>query len=82
MYDDDSMDESVAQQPEKKQEETVLADGEVDAKTFDGSNWNDAKKADCYFKGFNNVVPDGLLHLSDGSTVNCETGGKANSADF
>jgi len=57
-------------------------EGVVDAKGLDTSNWNEAKKTDCYFKGFNNIVPDGLMHLSDGTAINCENGNKADSADF
>ena len=52
------------------------------AAEFDPSNWNVAKKDDCYFKGLNNLVSDGLMHLDDGTAVDCETGHKVNPADF
>ena len=59
-------------------------DGVVQAKaeTFDPATWNDTKKNDCYFRGLNNIVSDGLLHLADGTCIDCETGRKANEADY
>ena len=54
----------------------------LSAADFDGSNWNLEKKNDCYFKGLNNLVSDGLLHLDDGMAVDCESGKKVNPVDF
>ena len=85
MFDDVNPDEFKKQLDSGEQKTSsfaATADGVVDAKTVDTSNWNDAKKADCYFKGFNNVVPDGLMHLSDGTSINCEDGRKVDAADF
>ena len=61
---------------------TADKDGRWDAASFDRTNWNKSKTNDCYFKGLNNVIPDGLLHLSDGTSVNCETGSLVNEADM
>merc|ERR1711865_36590 len=67
---------------ESKGRSGAPSDGIIEAKGFDSSNWNSDKKADCYYKGFNNIIPDGLLHLNDGTTINCEDGRKVNPADF
>ena len=78
------LDVSEAKDNEKKVSFSVTADkdGRYDAASFDRTNWDKKKSSDCYFKGLNNVIPDGLLHLSDGTSVNCENGSLVNEADM
>ena len=77
----------VSEAEEKKEKKvsfsvTADANGRFDAASFDRTNWDKSKANDCYFKGLNNVIPDGLLHLSDGTSVNCENGQLVNDADM